>query len=167
MEMAAIASTAFQFVGAIAGGEAQASAMNQQADQAMAGARNARLSGGAREEMVRRHNADRLAAQRAAFAQSGFDPNGGSMVKLQAESAGHAELDALTERYQAELQSIGMMNQASSLRAGATTARRQGYLNAAGSLAQSSANFFGGARIGPPAPVETAIPVPVGNILGR
>lgn len=159
MEMAALASTALRVVGSITGGEAEGSALNQQADQLRAGASSARLQGGAREEMIRRNNARRLAEQRATIAQSGFDPAGSA--KIQGQSAGNAELDALTARYESELQAVGMMNQANALNAQAKSARRSGYLNAFGSLMESAGNYFGRPRIGPPAPVESRTPTPV------
>jgi len=56
----------------------------------------------ANEERIRRNSAQELGNQRAATAQSGFDPSSGSMLKLQGDSAGNAELDALTERYKGQ-----------------------------------------------------------------
>ena len=60
-------------------------------------------SANANEERIRRSNAMQLGRQRVAAAQSGFDPNSGSIATLQAQSAGQAELDALTERYKGDL----------------------------------------------------------------
>jgi hypothetical protein len=57
----------------------------------------------ANEERIRRDNAMKLGVQRAAVAQSGFDPSSGSMLTLQGQSAANAELDALTERYKGQL----------------------------------------------------------------
>lgn len=57
----------------------------------------------ANEDRIRRANAIALGRQRAAAAQSGFDPSSGSMAKLQSQSAGQAELEALTERYKGDL----------------------------------------------------------------
>lgn len=166
MEEVMIASTAMNAIGSISQGNAQAAALNNQAQQADQQAVTARQQGAARESMVRRTNAKRLAEQRASAAQSGFDPNSGSLLSLQGESAGASELDALTSRYEAELQAIGSTNQASSYRANAESARQQGYLNAFGTLTKAGASYFGGTRIGPPAPVEDRTPVPVENIVG-
>lgn len=70
-------------------------------------ARNSKAMGyasaNANEERIRRANALRLGQQRAAAAQSGFDSSTGSLASLQAESAGQAELEALTERYKGDL----------------------------------------------------------------
>ena len=60
-------------------------------------------SANANEERIRRGNAIALGRQRAAAAQSGFDPNSGSIAQLQGQSAGQAELEALTERYKGDL----------------------------------------------------------------
>lgn len=57
----------------------------------------------AKEESIRRSTSQALGEQRAAAAQSGFDPSSGSIVKLQQQSAGEAELDALTARYEGQL----------------------------------------------------------------
>lgn len=61
------------------------------------------LTADANEERIRARGAQTLGEQRAAAAQSGFDPNGGSLVTLQEQSAGNVELDALTERYKGQL----------------------------------------------------------------
>jgi hypothetical protein len=57
----------------------------------------------ANETRIRARSAQQLGEQRAAAAQSGFDPNSGTLATLQEQSAGNAELDALTERYKGEL----------------------------------------------------------------
>jgi hypothetical protein len=67
----------------------------------------------ANEDRIRRANARRLGEQRAAAAQSGFDPNSGSIAQLQGESAGEGELDALTERYKGDLNAWRMDEQTS------------------------------------------------------
>jgi hypothetical protein len=153
METLGSFSPAFKAIGSIMTGESEAKAFNQQADQLKGGAAMSRRQGGVREDMIRRSNARKLAEQRAAYAQSGFDPNSGSL-NVQGESAGNAELDALTSRYETELQAIGMLNQAAGLNAQAKNARRQGYLNAAGTIIEAGANYFGMPRLGAKAPVE-------------
>lgn len=57
----------------------------------------------ANEDRVRAHSAQTLGEQRAAAVQSGFDANTGSLATVQQQSAGNAELDALTQRYQGRL----------------------------------------------------------------
>ena len=143
------ASTAMQFVGNIYQGEGAGSEFNQAADAARRNAEIARQQGNAREEMIRRDSALKLGVQRAAAAQSGFDPSSGSLLDLQADSASQLELDALTARYQSRLESIGFENQANSLNAKAKAARTTGYLNAFGSLFQNGANYFGSQKTPP------------------
>lgn len=151
-----IAATALSAISSISGGNQQAANLNAQATQSEQNAALARQQGGAREYQVRRTNAKRLAEQRAAVAQSGFAPSG--MLDLQGEAAGNAELDALTTRYESELQAIGYQNQAASQRANAKTAKKQGNLNAFGSIMQGASNYFGGTRLQPPAPVSDRKP---------
>jgi hypothetical protein len=130
-----------QAVPALVKGYQDSDAYNAQADNETASATTARQQGGVREDMVRRHNAKRLGEQRAVMAQSGFDPSGNSAVRLQAESAGNAELDALTSRYEAELQAVGHLNQAAVNRRSAKSARLTGYMTAAGELAKEAAKY--------------------------
>lgn len=143
-----IGATALQTVGAVVGGEQQARDLNQQADAADA---NARLStmqagaayaaGAANESQLRRQQAQQLGAQRAAVADSGFDPNSGSALDVQQASAYGAEMDALQKRYEGLLTGYGYESQARqeryqarALRSSATGARRAGYITAAATL---------------------------------
>ncbi len=162
-----VAQTAMQFIGNIYQGEAAGSEENQAADAARQNAEIARQQGNAREEMIRRDSALKLGVQRAAAAQSGFDPSSGSLLDLQADSASQLELDALTARYQSRLESIGFEKGANSLNAKAKAARTTGYLNGFGSLFQNGANYFGSPRVGPPAPIETRVPTPSPYYTGR
>lgn len=57
----------------------------------------------ANEGRVRASNAQTLGEQRAAAVQSGFDANTGSLATVQAQSAGNAELAALTQRYAGQI----------------------------------------------------------------
>lgn len=156
----AAANAAMQFVGHVYQGEAEGSRMNSAADVAAMNSKQALLVANAREENLRRTNAARLGEIRASAAQSGFDASTGSLADLQVQSSKEMELDALTQRYEGVMQSIGFKNEESQLRAGAKNARKTGYLNAFGSLMQNGANYFGQPRIGPPAPVETRTPKP-------
>jgi hypothetical protein len=138
-----IASTATAAVGAIYSGQQQRKGATMAAEQATVNAQAARQAAGAREETVRRQNAMRLGEQRAGAAQSGFDSSAGSFGELQGQSAGNAELDALSTRYEGELQALNLENEATSYRMRAKTATRQGYLNAAGSLMQGASMAYG------------------------
>lgn len=154
------ANAAMQFVGSIYQGESEGSRLNTAADVAAQNSRQALQQSNAREENIRRVNASRLGEIRAAAAQSGFDPSQGSLAAVQVQSAKEMELDALTQRYDGVVQSIGFKNEEAQLRTGAKSARRTGYLNAFSSLVSNGANYFGQPRVGPPAPVETRTPKP-------
>jgi hypothetical protein len=136
---------AISAAGAVYQAEQQSKAMNAQAKQSELNAITARQQGNAAEEAQRRKNAQLMGMQRAAAAESGFDPNTGSLATLQIKSAGETELDALTARYQGTIQGMGLDQQATSLRSQARNTRTSGYLSAAGTLAQAGGSYYGGA----------------------
>lgn len=61
------------------------------------------LTADANETRVRANSAQALGEQRASAVESGFDANSGSLATLQTQSAGNAELDALTQRYKGQM----------------------------------------------------------------
>ena len=134
-------------VGSVYSAQQQRNAGMAAAEQADTNAIAARRAANAREETVRRQNAMRLGEQRASAAQSGFDPSSGSFGDLQGQSAANAELDALSTRYEGELQALNLQQEATGLRRQARTATRQGYLNAAGSLMSAGAQYGSGMRM--------------------
>lgn len=135
---------AISAAGAVYQAEQQASAMNAEARQSELNAIAARQQGNAAEEAQRRRNAQMLGLQRAAAAESGFDPNTGSLATLQIKSAGEAELDALTARYEGTMQGLGHQQRAGSLRSQARNTRTSGYLSAAGTLAKAAGSYYTG-----------------------
>jgi hypothetical protein len=134
------------------GGVAEADAAARNAE---ANARLSRQQTSANEDRLRFQNALKLGQQRASAAQSGFDPSSGSLLDLQGKSAGQLELDALTQRYEGNLRSTSLENEAQTYRSRATSARRSGFLNAFGSVFQAGGSYFGQPRVGGLAPVET------------
>lgn len=102
-----------------------------------------RLQANAKEDLIRQQSRQKLGEQRAAAVQSGFDPNTGSLLDLQADSAGALELDALTTRYEGTLQALSFSAQADNLRRQARGAQRSGYLSAAGTLLSSAGQIYG------------------------
>lgn len=160
MAAIAIAKTVFDFVGSVYQGEQAARSENAAGDLALQNARNARLQGNAQEEAQRRQIALNLGNMRASAAESGFDASTGSLADLQTRNAGEMELDALTTRYQSQLQALSFENEAATRRVNAKNARKSGYMNAFGSLLSNGANYFGQPRVGAPAPVETRTPRP-------
>ncbi|MBR8303693.1 hypothetical protein KDW49_23570 [Burkholderia dolosa] len=142
-----IGSAAISTVGALTGGVAKSAQANQ---QAAALDRNAALAdqqaGQVYAQNVNREVAQRaqagqqLGAQRAAVAESGFDPNTGSALDTQVQSVRNAELDALQLRYQGILQGQSLEDQAQQDRYAARTARataRNGLLSSGISAAAS------------------------------
>lgn len=141
MAAAIPAMVGLQIFGALTGAANERRQANYAADVAQQNARIAAAQGNAAEDQQRRINRMRLGEQRAAAAQSGFDPSSGDFAALQVESAANAELDALTTRYTGQMQAVSLENEARGLRANARTANMQGYLNAAGSLAGGFAKY--------------------------
>ncbi|MDR8106172.1 hypothetical protein KPB04_31075 [Burkholderia cenocepacia] len=105
----------------------------QASQQAAALDRNAALSdqqaaqvyaqGVNRETAQRAQAGQQLGEQRAAVAESGFNPNAGSALDVQVQSVRNAELDALQTRYQSILQGGTLEDQARQDRYAARTAR--------------------------------------------
>ncbi|HEY9029648.1 MAG TPA: hypothetical protein VIP05_35495 [Burkholderiaceae bacterium] len=96
MAWAAFVQQGMQFMG----GQYDAAAA---VDDAKTSKQQGLLAADANEERIRANSAQQLGEQRARAAQSGFDSGTGSMAQLQGQSAGNAELDALTARYAGQL----------------------------------------------------------------
>jgi hypothetical protein len=145
-----IVSAAIGTVGAVYSADQNAKAANAEADQAELNAIQAQREGAAAEDATRRQRTQMLGLQRAAAAESGFDPNTGSLAMLQVKSAGETELDALTARYQGTMQGIGQSQRAAGLRNQAGAARTSGYLSAAGTIAGAAGTYYGGTKVNNP-----------------
>lgn len=119
MEYVAIASAAFQAIGAIQ--NANAAQSNYQA-QAQAAAYNAEVSrqradnalqvANANEEAQRRKARQIIGAQRAGLAESGVDMTSGTGLDLLTQSYTNAELDSQNIRYEGQLNAKGLRDQA-------------------------------------------------------
>ncbi|MDR8090368.1 hypothetical protein [Burkholderia gladioli] len=101
----------------------QADALDRNAALADAQAGQVFAQGVQREETQRAQAGQQLGAQRAAVAESGFDPNSGSALDVQVQSARNAELDALQTRYQGILQGTSLEDSARQTRYQASVAR--------------------------------------------
>ncbi|KOE25741.1 hypothetical protein AI46_10930 [Burkholderia multivorans R-20526] len=158
---AAVAGAVLQGAGKLSSGLAQA---GQQEAAANAAQYNANVSrnqaatayalGVQREQAVRDRAAQQLGAQRAAVAESGFNPNAGSALDTQVQSVRNAELDALQTRYQGILQGSQYEQQAAidqytadAARKAARGAKIGAYLSLAGQ-ALSSYSSYGGSMGG-------------------
>lgn len=153
---------------AVAGAGALVSGINQSASdrqQAAALNRNAALSdqqaqqvyaqGVEREDTQRQQAGQQLGAQRAAVAESGFNPSSGSALDVQQNSVRNAELDALQLRYQGVLQGNSLEDQATQQRysaqvagSNARSAITTGVLSAAGTALSGYSQY---ARFNQPA----------------
>lgn len=134
---------------AIAGGIQQRKRADAQAGALDANARSIRQGAAAEEEAQRRQNAMAMGEVRANAAESGFDPNTGSLAALQFKTAGELELEALTTRYRGQLDALGTEYQAGTLRASGKAAQSSGYLNAFATLygGQMQQNYLAASRI--------------------
>lgn len=117
------------------------------AEQADANAAATRAQTAAREDIMRRQMGLALGEQRAAAAQSGFLSTEGSFAGLLSESKANTELDVLTSRYEGQLRALSFENEAASARAQAKQAKRQGWLNAASTLAQGAQQYGAGLKM--------------------
>ena len=70
-----------------------------------------------REQDQRQKTASLIGTQRATLAAAGLDPNSGSPLDLQSDSASLGELDAQTIRHNAGLEAYGYQSQASNFAA--------------------------------------------------
>lgn len=141
---ATVASTAVSYMGSQASAKAaenQGIAARQQADyQAQVAANNAeavRKQGEAAASEQQRQNSARLGQQRAVFAALGVDPNTGSALRIQEDTAEAGGLDVANIRHNALLQGMGF-DQTATLQ---TAAGRNA--TAAGEAAASSAAMGG------------------------
>jgi hypothetical protein len=163
------ASAAISAVGAIQQGAAAASQARAQqgAQQYNAAVKEqnatvARQQAGAREEQQRRMSRQVLAQQRAALAQAGIGVGFGSALDIEEQSAIRAEMDALTIRYEGELQAKGLLASAQQdlfqgemARAAGRNAQTASYISAGSSLLSGAASYgyyTGGGRVAEVAP---------------
>ncbi|MCA8480499.1 hypothetical protein L0Z16_19355 [Burkholderia multivorans] len=158
---AAVAGAVLQGAGKLSSGlaqagqqEAAANAAQYNADVSRNQAATAYTLGVQREQAVRDRAAQQLGAQRAAVAESGFNPNAGSALDTQVQSVRNAELDALQTRYQGILQGSQYEQQAAidqytadAARKAARGAKIGAYLSLAGQ-ALSSYSSYGGSMGG-------------------
>lgn len=144
---------ALSAVGQYQQGRAAQNAANFNAAQMEREATIARQQGGAREEAQRRRAREVLGTMRASIGQAGIGW-GGSAADIYDQSATNAELDALNIRYESDLQSMGLMNQAALTRYEGKMAKRAGTIGAVSSLLTGAAlygasgGFSGGSGLG-------------------
>lgn len=148
-------SAAMKAVGALKEGQAQAANYKSAAQAnlfnaqvAEGNARAALEQANAREESQRRQFGQLQGQALAAAAQSGAG-FGGSNADVLRQSAANNELDALTIRYEGQMQSGGLMGQAqqeryqaAANRKNAGRAMKAGYINAASSILSGGSDYY-------------------------
>lgn len=92
---------------------AQANANRYNAGVAQTNAENVSSQTVAAEETQRRKARQVLGSQRAALAQTGFDPGSGSLAGIYDQSVMNAEMDALNLRYEGKIKRQSYLNQSS------------------------------------------------------
>lgn len=135
--------TATKAVGSIVQGNAASAASKANAKIADQNATIVGQQASAREDQQRRRSAMELGRQAAAFAQSGVDPTSGSAMRVAADSAAQAELDALNLRYEGQMQAFGYTREAAIERQRARYARNAGYFGAVTSILGGGAQAYG------------------------
>ncbi|WP_063807602.1 hypothetical protein [Burkholderia cepacia] len=147
----ALGAAAVKGVGSVVSGISGSAQANQ---QAAALDRNAALSdqqaaqvyaqGVNRETAQRAQAGQQLGEQRAAVAESGFNPNAGSALDVQVQSVRNAELDALQTRYQSILQGGTLEDQARQDRYAARSARASARNSLVAGGISAAAGLLGG-----------------------
>lgn len=140
LEWAAIAaigglvSSGVAAIGAISQGNAEAAANEQNAKNLEASAKITRQQGSARAERIRAQARALQAEQRAALGESGLIAGTGTNLDLVKDTAANLELDAMTEQYNADMDALGLTNQAALSRQAGKAASTSGYYSAAGAV---------------------------------
>lgn len=104
--VATVVGTGMSVYSAIKGGNAQVQSANYDANQAAQSAITVRRQSEVEAGRIRRQGDRALGEIRAAYAASGVDASG-TPTEVLADSAAQVELDALTARYNGELQALG------------------------------------------------------------
>ena len=135
MALAAVSSvigTGMSVMSSIQQGQAQAAQARYQAQVAENNARVVRLQSEQAAQAQNRQNAMRAGAQRAAFAASGVDPNQGSALTVQEDSAEQGALESANIAYRGLLQGMGLDSEAQLARTRARNAEQAGMMGAIG-----------------------------------
>lgn len=128
-------------IGQLMAGNAAEAAGEFNADVLRQNARTVRQQGARTEEMIRRKQALFKGQQRAAIAQSGVKLDTGSALDVQEQSEIEMELDVMTQRYETEMRSLGLMTQATMAETQGDEAQRASYFGAAGSILGSAGTY--------------------------
>lgn len=153
--VASLASTAVAVQSASAQGKAAENQANYQAqvgeNAARVAANNARLTrlqGDEAAQQEQKHTGQQLGAQRAAFGASGVDPNSGSALGIQVDTAAAGGLSAENIRYNSLLRGMSLaqdsatgLSNAGATRIAGQNAFRQGQTGALGAGLSGASSF--------------------------
>lgn len=159
----AAAGTAASAYSAYQSGQSQKAAADYNAEVDEQRARTARLQAGSAEDQQRAQARELLARQRGQVAETGFEALGTNATLL-GQSAHELEMDALTTRYQGDMEAAGLVAdsrlQTMQGRAAASAGRTQGVagaLSAAGGLVASVGTYRAGAAAATAARTDRAL----------
>lgn len=138
-----IASTAFNAIGNIAAGNAQASEYRYQAAVASQNAAYSAAEGEVKSTSYGLKNAATAGAIKAAQGARGIDVNKGSAAKVQQSSDALGQLDVLTIRSDAAREAYGYRTQAKQLEIAAQNAKKAGFFGAIGSVIGGVGQIYG------------------------
>lgn len=141
--VATTASTGLSVYSAQQQGQAQKQAAEYQAAVAANNAQMVEKQGEQAAQAKMRENAMRLGAQRVTFAANGVDPNSGSALRVQEDSAVQGGLEAANIQYGALVRGMGLMNEAQMARAAGKQAAYAGNMAAAGNLLSGASQVAG------------------------
>jgi hypothetical protein len=102
-----VVGTGMSIYGALKGGQSASQSAQYDANQNAQNAITARRQADVEALRVRRRGAQVLGDMRASYGASGVDGSQGTPLDVLEDSASQVELDALTEKYNGELQAIG------------------------------------------------------------
>lgn len=140
----AVAGAAVSAAGQYEQTQMQADAERQNARIAQENAERARLHAGLEEADIRRNARALAGRQRASIAESGIELSGTPLDVIEA-SQEDAELDALTARYNGELEARGLLNERDAARMRAKAAERAGRYAVVGGILGAGSAALGGA----------------------
>lgn len=139
---ASLAGAALATVGAISQGKQASDAAKYNAKIAEQNALAARQQGAAQQEQQRKMAEKKMGSMAAAYSASGVSYEG-SPLDVLAESAGNAELDYQTIKYNTELKAMGYSNTSELENTRGKNATTSGYLNVASSMLKGASSLSG------------------------
>jgi hypothetical protein len=143
---AMVAAAAMKAVGELQAADAQSEAHQYNADVAQAKMLTEQQQTTSRDEALRSKQAQILGQQRAAIGQAGVGLDG-SAAAITKQSAINAELDSMMTRYEGDLRAWGFQAERKQEKFAASTAKKEGYFKAAGTILNGAGNYFGGGSI--------------------